>query len=437
MFHFIDSLDDGVAPIEVAGLDLVPVNPSGVNMRELLHQPLPKKLPVGKHGFEEGLSEHLDSTRVWPALELAFRVWMSNEIRGGGEDGTHYRNDGLLKIMMLVGGLTFFDRNNAQSTTKGISRQDVTLGFQNIPLVHVEEKRVSVADGVADLRNKLHWIPNLSQLPFIYGLAISATTVQIWNLTSQGITDATPLFTTSLTSTLERMNAVVAIAQCGRVLRHFHESDMVLLGSGMAFNQWHVRLYGNKSVKFADGFVHVRYDEETLANMVEFYRANDTVEHLEHMVDFDDEKRTVRLQPMGVNRLPATAMDVIAMRICVLTCLRGLHANGFYHTDLRWSNIVWVRDGKWCVIDCTNFVRADGAEDIRLGASSRCPLQYRFDGSPWSVKHELFQVGRLIEHVILMQSLADAHFVTWKTNCLNGVYGSADELLDCVHAQLK
>ena len=172
-----------IAPREIAGIELPPTDPSTADWESLLRQPLPSKLPVGRHGFIEALSEYLDATVVWPEFELAFRVWMSNVVSGGGEDGTHYRNDGLLHILKLVGGLTFFDRNNVQSTTKEGLRQDVTLGFQSVPLVHVEEKRDKVLDGVADLRNKLHWIPNLDRLPCNLGFAISVTDLQIWRLT--------------------------------------------------------------------------------------------------------------------------------------------------------------------------------------------------------------------------------------------------------------
>ena len=123
---------------------------------------LPEKLPVGKKAHPS-FYEYLDPDRILPDLELAFRVWMSNAVHGGGENGTHFRNDGLLKILQLIAGLTFFDRDNNQPSTSESTRQDATLGFGVVPLVHVEEKRSDTVSGVDDLRQKLRWIPKIGR----------------------------------------------------------------------------------------------------------------------------------------------------------------------------------------------------------------------------------------------------------------------------------
>ena len=424
-----------LAPREIAGFELPPENPFTADWGTLLRQPLPSKLPVGKHGYQESLSDYLDATVVLPELELAFRVWMSNVVSGGGEDGTHYRNDGLLHILELLGGLTFFDRNNVQSTTKEGLRQDVTLGFQSVPLVHVEEKRDKVSDGVVDLRNKLHWIPNLNKVPCILGFAISVTHLQIWRLTSQGITDKNPIFATCLVSVLDRMNAVVAVVHCARVLKFYTQSDVILLGSSLRFNQWHFRADGIKSIKLGYNVVQIRYsDPQIFSKMVAFYQANAEVSFMERMIKHDE--KTLHLQPLGVSQVPETAAELVIALRCVLTCLRNLHANGYFHADLRWSNIVCVRDGQWYVIDCTNFVRADDPEEIRTMTSSRCHGEFRFDMSPWSAKHELFQIGRLAEHVIEKFRLSNAAFSAWTMGCLQGTYGSAEEVLGALPATI-
>ena len=81
-------------------------------------------------------------------------------------------------------------------------------------------------------------------------------------------------------------------------------------------------------------------------------------------------------------------------------------------------------------MDNMNFVRADDPEDIRTRTSSRCRGAFRLDMSPWSVKHELFQIGRLAQHVIDKYRWSDAaDLVAWMTGCLQGTYGSAEEVL--------
>ena len=431
MIHNIDHLE----PREIAGIDLPPMNPFTADWTTLLRQLLPSKLPVGRFGFTEGLSEYLDATRIWPELELPFRVWMSNIVRGGGENGTHFRNDGLLRILQLLGDLTFFDRNNVQSTTKGVLKKDVILGFQSVPLVHVEERRERLADGVADLRNKRCWIPNLSKVQFIFGIAISVNHLQIWRLTSQGITDDSPIIATSLVSVLGRMDAVVAVVQCARVLKYYSQNDMILLGSSLQLNQWYTRADGIKSIKLGYNAVQVRYsDPQIFSKMTAFYRENAEVQFMERIIRGDGD--TLRLQPLGVHRVPETAAELIIALRCVLTCLRDLHAHGYFHTDLRWSNIVWVRDGQWYVIDCTNFIRADDPEEVRTMTSSQCNSSFLLDLSPWSAKHELFQIGRLAQHVIERYRLSDVDLLTWKTGCLQGMYDSVEELLGAVSARI-
>lgn len=422
-------------PVKVAGIELEAVNPMSVDLQCLLRQRLPMKLPVGQqHGYQEEFADHLDSSKLYLPLEHAFVTWMDNDIAGGGENGIIGRNDGLLKIVKIVGGLTFFERDNQQSSTQGTTRQDATLGLGRVPVVHVEEKRWDVALAAEDLQSKLHWIPNWSKLPFIFGIAISASELQIWKLTP-GTTKAVQLFATALNSPQERMNSVVAVTHCGRVLRYYREQGLVLAGSGLAFNVWHERDQ-NKSVKFSNEAVYVWYkDRATFDNMIAFYQANAQVENLERMVSFRKKDGVLCLQPLGVSCVPESAADLVDALRCVLTCLKGLHTNGYYHTDLRWTNIVWVRKGNWCLVDCTNFVRSNAPKKELLDATNRCRNVDRLDDSPWSVKHELFQVGRLIEEVIAR--FTDENFVTWKTKCLEGVLGSAEELLQAVSMTLS
>ena len=224
---------------------------------------------------------------------------------------------------------------------------------------------------------------------------------------------------------------MVAVVHCARILNFYIRSHLILLGPSLRFNQWHYRADGIKSIKLGYDVVQVRYrDPQIFSKMVAFYEANAKVPFMERMIGQGGE--TLRLQPLGVSQVPETAVGLAVALRCVLTCLRDLHANGYFHTDLRWSNVVWVRDTQWYVIDCTNFVRADDPEDVRMATSSCCRGEFRLDLSPWSAKHELYQVGRLTEHVVEKYRLSDADLSAWTAGCLQGAYDSAEELLGAV-----
>ena len=89
----------------------------------------------------------------------------------------HYLNDELLNILVTLAGLTFFDGDDKQPSKSDSTGLDATLGYESVPLVHVEENRVNIAPGVDDLRSKLRWIPNLNLVPFIFGIAITVTEI--------------------------------------------------------------------------------------------------------------------------------------------------------------------------------------------------------------------------------------------------------------------
>ena len=158
---------------EIAGFLVTAVDPSVPNLWTM---PLPERLPVGRRA-PLSLHQYLDPNHVLPGLELAFLVWLSNDVKGGSENGMHYRNDGLLNILVILACLSFFDRDDSQPSTSESTRQDATLGYGVVPLVFVEENRVDILAGVSDLRSKLRWIPNLSSVPFIFGIAITVTDI--------------------------------------------------------------------------------------------------------------------------------------------------------------------------------------------------------------------------------------------------------------------
>lgn len=176
---------------------------------------------------------------------------MSNEVRGGGESGAHFRHDGLLNITAILADLSFLIEPSCRPSTSNAARQDATLGFGCVPLVHVVETRENIMPGVEDLTNKLSCIPNVSSVPLVFGIAISAAEIHIWKLTNAGMTDERPIFQSLLSSDLEWMNAVVAIVYFARVLKYYSSSDLMHLGSGRAFNVWHIRRAATNSLQGA------------------------------------------------------------------------------------------------------------------------------------------------------------------------------------------
>ena len=83
------------------------------------------------------------------------------------------------------------------------------------------------------------------------------------------------------------------------------------------------------------------------------------------MKDRDGAQRwlQVKLRPFGVvasSRLPSTLVELRSALRCILTCLVDLHAAGWAHLDLRWSNVVFMAPSEWYVIDA-EFARPFGS----------------------------------------------------------------------------
>lgn len=281
---------------------------------------------------------------------------------------------------------------------------------------------------VNNLRSKLRWIPNLNLVPFIFGIAITVTEIQIWKLASAGITDERPIYQSMLISD-RRMKAVVAIIHCASVLKYYITTHLIFPGSGLAFNVWHKRV-GDKSIKLSENTVSVQYDNIKEYNkMLSFYTLTIGVRHIEHRAFSNSCNATNQrfsLQPLGVNRLPYKVQDFLNVLICVAIALHDLHNLVFCHTDLQWSNIVWVRGDTWCVIDCTNFVRLDASLEDRTFASSRCRQECRFNEFPYSIEHDLFQVGKLAE---CCSGIHNDELRALTNKCLNRDNDSANGLL--------
>ena len=146
------------------------------------------------------------------------------------------------------------------------------------------------------------------------------------------------------------------------------------------------------------------------------------------MIHSNAGRKILTLQPPGVNRLPVNIQELVDVLVCVATALRDLHSLMLCHTDLRWSNVVRVLENVWYLIDCTNFVRVGvnaSSEDMTF-ASSRYRTEYRLNEFPYSIKHDLYQVGKLAE---CCGNLLDDGLDALISMCLNGAYGNTNDLL--------
>ena len=74
------------------------------------------------------------------------------------------------------------------------------------------------------------------------------------------------------------------------------------------------------------------------------YRETRSVPHLVHCLELPspttDDHFTVKLQPVGYERRPASQKELRSAVFAALTALRGMHAVGFVHRDVRWSNML-------------------------------------------------------------------------------------------------
>ena len=104
---------------------------------------------------------------------------------------------------------------------------------------------------------------------------------------------------------------------------------------------------------------------------------------------------SARVQPVGLERMPATEEELRHALRCVLRALQFMHRRGIVHRDVRWPNIV-VTDPQhgtqWVLADLDGVAR----EGTPLaGRNAAAPPEY-VPGQPWKVACDIFQVGTLV-----------------------------------------
>jgi hypothetical protein len=124
------------------------------------------------------------------------------------------------------------------------------------------------------------------------------------------------------------------------------------------------------------------------------------VTHMEHLrLDnaFNDTKRRIRLQPVGVQRLPQTETEAVTVIKHIFQCLFKLHELGIVHCDIRWGNIIEAFKN-WYLIDFEFACHRDEHQLLALRSAQTIRAQFVLDRSqPWSPRHDVYQVGLLLE----------------------------------------
>lgn len=110
---------------------------------------------------------------------------------------------------------------------------------------------------------------------------------------------------------------------------------------------------------------------------------------------YDDEQHLFHLTPIGIQRKPRNLTELCTAVVCILCCLHGVHCRHYVHGDIRWNNIVSVED-MWYLIDFTFATPLH--QQVELAAMTfRIREEYCLNNEPWGIKHDLYQVLKLVE----------------------------------------
>ena len=360
-------------------------------------------------------------------ISNAIPRWMDGTV-GDGEEGAISRNDALFSVYKHLANLGKFSRNKHEDSTVAKTRSDRTDKYEGVSLVKIEEKDHSLQEAIDDLARKSRWLPHYARLPFIFGIAVTPDQLVIYTLHADNT--MVRAFSADLNDVVDRWLCVVAAINIARTLKMFVEQKWVI--RSISFDTWHVR--NNKSIRLDVNFAEVEFkDRHDFDRMRLYYEATFAVPHLEHtyidpeLGPFNDDKMRIRLVPVGLQRKPESANELITAIKHICECLFGLHMLGYFHCDVRWTNIIDFF-GAWYLIDCEYACHRD--ERGLLATRSATTIKKRFvmdTSKPWGPLFDLYQVGMLLadssipdstfELVALRELLLSKTFTTATVKC--------------------
>ena len=340
-------------------------------------------IPIGRH--------YGDITCASTDERICHRVciWLDETV-GGGEESQIGRNDGLLRTIMSIAGVTEFLRNSQVDTTH-FKRPDFAALYSGVPILVDEEKIGDDIQGaVDDVINKFVWIPHLRNLPFFLGIAFSFNQIRIVKI----IRNSPPeiIFVGNCSSTAERYAVLKPAVNVARVLKHFIGTNMIH-PLGLSMNTWHKRA-NEKRIKLTHEGAEVECpDRKKFRFLKKFYEKCNKVHvpFLESLSDVDIKNQRFTLGPLGLSRKPTVAQFPRAIT-CIATALFALHKEGYVHTDIRWSNIVMLDDDDWMLIDCYEVCLLSDNDALKACARAR-----KVTTHAWGVHDDLRQLSVLCE----------------------------------------
>ncbi|PNH10751.1 hypothetical protein TSOC_002466 [Tetrabaena socialis] len=116
-------------------------------------------------------------------------------------------------------------------------------------------------------------------------------------------------------------------------------------------------------------------------------------------------KYEVTLSPRGRSLTgswrPADSEQLAAAIRCVLLGLRAIHAAGFGHADMRWSNVILVTASHFCIIDLELALPLGSPQGHRQPEET--PAAWGDGGAAlvdgcFTAASDLFMVGRMLQH---------------------------------------
>jgi hypothetical protein len=205
----------------------------------------------------------------------------------------------------------------------------------------------------------------------MFGFAVTRNEFRIYKFERDSEIPRNSLwFSSKLHSETLRMNCIIAALNVGRVLKFYLESGK-LVPAAIQQGTWVKRVQDHKQIKicFDHMFVKSTQSEPRLKQMKAFYTATSEVVNLEHLYLIpgraahngfrEGSTRSgpyleICLQPVGKTVLPNSPAELRTALLCILRCVKELHSLGYYHTDIRWFNVV-LYFKRWILIDCYDF----------------------------------------------------------------------------------
>ena len=362
-----------------------------------LQSPLLLPVPVGVLHSQYFLpATDIDSTKLDQEMLTNVDTWMRS-VAFEGENGLISRNDALFHLIYRLGGLDYGMRDRHYNSTTGVTRSDLTMGFNGCALLLAEEKDTdSIDKGVRELKAKFQWIGQFDRLDFVFAIAINRSAFRVLAMTRDR---AHVLFHTSILTENQKWSCVVASINIARVLRYNIENEL-FIGMALPLNRWITRLRGKK-IRIGMQTVDVEYEiEDVFERLTRFYRLafEHNVPHMERIENTNPAipgKQIFHLVPVGIERRPRDVQELYSALRDILSCITALHNLRYCHCDIRWCNVVYA-SGEWYVIDCTFATSLDDVPQL-IKVSSDIKESYVFNRNiPWSLRHDFYQIGLLL-----------------------------------------